>query len=117
MPGPGSIRELRNAIERAVLLCDGDEIDCRHLPATKAERTLPPPSRTVSLGPPRHEPPLDTEMNGGRTEDGERLRVVRALASCAGNQTQAAKLLGISRRTLVTRLDAYGLPRPRKPPR
>ena len=37
-----------------------------------------------------------------------------ALASVDGNQTKAAALLGISRRALVDRLDAYGLPRPRK---
>jgi DNA-binding NtrC family response regulator len=44
----------------------------------------------------------------------ERERIAYALERCAGNQTQAARLLGISRRTLIGRLDAYGLPRPRK---
>ena len=44
----------------------------------------------------------------------ERAGIVAALERCAGNQTQAAKLLGISRRTLVSRLDDYGIPRPRK---
>jgi hypothetical protein len=47
-------------------------------------------------------------------DDAERDRIVAALAQCAWNQTSAAKLLGISRRTLVTRLTQYGLPRPRK---
>jgi pSer/pThr/pTyr-binding forkhead associated (FHA) protein len=47
-------------------------------------------------------------------EESERRRIARILAECGGNQTKAAKLLGISRRTLVTRLGAYGLPRPRK---
>ena len=41
-------------------------------------------------------------------------RLVDALTACAGNQTRAARLLGISRRTFVKRLDATGLPRPRK---
>ena len=47
----------------------------------------------------------------------ERRRVLEALTECAGNQTQAAKLLGMSRGTLVARLEAFGLPRPRKPSR
>ncbi|WP_438015402.1 sigma 54-interacting transcriptional regulator [Sorangium sp. So ce315] len=44
----------------------------------------------------------------------ERQRVVEALEQSAGNQTRAAKLLGISLRTLVNRIDEYGIPRPRK---
>jgi DNA-binding protein Fis len=44
----------------------------------------------------------------------EKQRIVVALARCGGNQTLAAELLGISRRTLVTRLHAYDLPRPRR---
>jgi DNA-binding NtrC family response regulator len=46
--------------------------------------------------------------------DLERQRITDALRSCGGNQTKAAELLGISRRTLVNRLDQYELPRPRK---
>ena len=48
-----------------------------------------------------------------RMHELERERIREALERCAGNQTQAAELLGISRRTLVTRLTQYGLPRPR----
>ncbi|MBX3223030.1 MAG: sigma 54-interacting transcriptional regulator [Labilithrix sp.] len=44
----------------------------------------------------------------------ERARIEEALAQSGGNQTRAAALLGISRRTLVSRLEAYGFPRPRK---
>ncbi len=44
----------------------------------------------------------------------ERKRILDALAKCGGNQTQAAELLGISRRTLLRRLDEYAVPRPRK---
>ena len=44
----------------------------------------------------------------------ERDRIVEALAACAGNQSRAAKMLGIPRRTFVTKLDAYKIPRPKK---
>ena len=47
-------------------------------------------------------------------EEVERERILEALRLCAGNQTKAAQMLGISRRTLLNRLDQYGLPRPRK---
>jgi transcriptional regulator of acetoin/glycerol metabolism len=48
-----------------------------------------------------------------RGED-ERARIVRALEACGGNQTRAAKLLGVSRRTLINRLEQFDLPRPKK---
>ncbi|HEX6763923.1 MAG TPA: helix-turn-helix domain-containing protein, partial [Polyangiaceae bacterium] len=44
----------------------------------------------------------------------ERERVISALEACGGNQTRAAKLLGVSRRTLVNRIEEFNLPRPRK---
>jgi len=48
------------------------------------------------------------------SEDEERQRVLDALEACSGNQTRAAALLGISRRTLINRIEAFHLPRPRK---
>jgi len=44
----------------------------------------------------------------------ERERIIEALAACAGNQSRAAKMLGIPRRTFVSKLDAYKIPRPKK---
>ena len=50
----------------------------------------------------------------GDLRDIERIRITEALDRHAGNQTQAAKALGMSRRTFLNRLDDYGLPRPRR---
>jgi two-component system response regulator AtoC len=101
---PGNIRELRNVIERAVLLCDQDEIRVADLPPKMA-----------SAPPPASKPDVDPRAQLlQQIEEVERARVKDALARCGGNQTQAAELLGISRRTLVTRLAQYDLPRPRK---
>lgn len=94
---PGNIRELKNVIERAVLLCDAPEIRAEHLPFDKLSATWSS-KRPASRG-------------GG---DAHRRRILDALDACAGNQTRAAEMLGISRRTLTKWLGRYDLPRPRK---
>jgi transcriptional regulator with PAS, ATPase and Fis domain len=58
-------------------------------------------------------PPSSRSREGGSEED-QRERLIRALEACGGNQTRAAELLGISRRTLINRLDRWKLPRPQK---
>ncbi len=95
-PWPGNIRELRNAIERAVLLCAGRRIAPAHLPLAEAA-----PGEAPGPG------------GGPVAPAAERQLIIDALDQCAGNQTAAAQLLGMSRRTLVSRLVAYDIPRPR----
>jgi DNA-binding NtrC family response regulator len=132
-PWPGNIRELRNALERAVLLCAGDRLELSHLPAEKmtshfAARRPASYSATGAAGIPtptsitplaqspllRPTPPLDAALLREQLQQAERQRIVDALTRCAGNQTEAAQELGISRRTLVKRLAEFNIPRPRK---
>jgi DNA-binding NtrC family response regulator len=101
---PGNIRELRNVMERAVLLSGGGEIRPEHLPLEKMSSTTVPPPRAGSTA-----GKLVDEM-----QEFERQRIIDALDKCGGNQTQAAKMLGIARRTLIKRLDLYDIDRPRK---
>jgi transcriptional regulator with GAF, ATPase, and Fis domain len=110
-PWPGNIRELRNTIERAVMLAAGGAVDVSHL----ALRESPSSSsmKSPAAGPVPAAAPTAT-VPSSPEEDDERQRIVDALEKCAGNQRKAAELLGISRRTLVTRLGEYNLPRPRK---
>ncbi|HEY1101708.1 MAG TPA: sigma 54-interacting transcriptional regulator, partial [Myxococcota bacterium] len=198
---PGNIRELRNIMERAVLLCTDGRITAEHLPVERLQRqrvlpttapTVPPypspspyapqPSSSWPQPPHHQHPPqqqprppqrdpwgridddddddartrpavrrvereradararesgraawdqggVDDDMptlspgsRHSQTQDSlkeavsdlERQRIIDALRTCGGNQTKAAEMLGISRRTLVNRLDQYDLPRPRK---
>jgi DNA-binding NtrC family response regulator len=100
---PGNVRELRNAIERAVLLCDGATLLPEHLPEPVPHL---PGAAEATAGPPPAPPTTAVED--------ERARVLAALAACGGNQSRAARQLGISRKVLIARLDSYGVARPRK---
>ena len=97
---PGNIRELRNSVERATLSCVGDTIDVADLPpglqtaaATSAPFSAPPSAQG-----------LDRWL-----EEVERGAILRALAQTNGVQAQAAKILGISERSLWHRVKKLGI--------
>jgi transcriptional regulator with PAS, ATPase and Fis domain len=115
---PGNVRELRNVMDRAVLLSMGGTILPEHVQLdARANRTIsgvmravtPPVAPVVSPADSPSGENLDREL-----ADLERKRILDALDQCGGNQTLAAKRLGISRRRLIDRLEDYGVPRPRK---
>jgi DNA-binding NtrC family response regulator len=98
---PGNIRELRNVIERALILGDGGEIAARDLP----------------LSAPGHLPATDeAPADLSPAEESERRRIIEVMASFGGNQTRTARKLGMARGTLIERLKRYGIKRPKTSP-
>jgi DNA-binding NtrC family response regulator len=90
------VRELRNVVERAVVLADGPRILPAHLPPD------------ITANPPRHHRPGDT----GRTmtlREVESRHIAHVLVITGGNRLRAAYLLGIHRNTLRRRIHQYGL--------
>jgi DNA-binding NtrC family response regulator len=125
-PWPGNIRELRNTVERAVLLAAGGAVKPEHLilhsspPRRSSVPTMPmerisSSDMTVPASRDSQITLQDDQRLATTVAEVERRRILDALDRCGGNQTRAARMLGISRNTLLSRLDAYGLPRPRKP--
>jgi transcriptional regulator of acetoin/glycerol metabolism len=90
---PGNVRELRNAIEYAFVLCPAGEIDVQHLPP-----------KIIQIGtvcePTFDAPPIDQL---------ERERLIRILRQTGGNQSETARLLGVSRVTVWKRIKKYAI--------
>ncbi|MGC2424998.1 MAG: sigma-54 dependent transcriptional regulator [Nitrospirota bacterium] len=95
MEWKGNVRELENCIERAVILADGDEIGLEHLGRTPRveEETSGGLQRTASLA--------------ARAAEIEAIKGV--LRSCGGNKSRASEVLGVSYKTLLTKIKDYGI--------
>jgi DNA-binding NtrC family response regulator len=100
---PGNVRQLENLVERAVLLARGEQVDVGDLELTG-------PRRSAVVTP--LEQLLDEQVP---LEEVERRLIALALARAGGNQTQAARLLRLSRRTLQYRMEKYNLEGDRRP--
>jgi transcriptional regulator with GAF, ATPase, and Fis domain len=103
---PGNVRELRNAIERAVILCEGGLITGEHLPMSLASAPRP---RPIAAEPPAVIPP-----EGVKLEAIERELIRKAMAQANDNKSEAARLLGLARGQLYSRLKRHGLTRAKR---
>ena len=97
---PGNVRELQNLMERVAVLSDGPEVEAGFF-----RPFLPEPSVDVPLGEPRE----DSLLLGPAVEALERKMILRALGAATDNKAQAARLLGMSERTLWYKLKRLGL--------
>jgi DNA-binding NtrC family response regulator len=111
---PGNVRELKNVIERAMILETKDELDITDLPEEMVHAGDPAPeSRSPAAGAPAPESAGDGVIGlpdeGISLREVERALVVQALDKTQGNQSQAARLLRISRDALRYKMKKFGL--------
>ncbi len=95
---PGNVRQLESAIERAILLCEDDTITLEDLPPEMTQGEVMSSAELFKLPP-----------NGVDFEDVERSLITQAMERTDNNITKAAKLLGLTFRTLQYRLEKFGI--------
>jgi two-component system response regulator HydG len=94
---PGNVRELENVVERAVIMARGEMITPAEFPDILQQLDPEAKATYVNLSPGRTLKAVEKDM------------IIRTLEETGGNRTHAAKILGISRRTLQLKLKAYGI--------
>jgi DNA-binding NtrC family response regulator len=95
-PWPGNVREVANVVERAMVVAHGSVLLPEHLPPEVFDR-----GHRLPTGPAT---PADLSL-----EAAEREQILRALQASGGKRVEAARLLGLSRRTLYRKLERYGI--------
>ncbi len=115
-PWPGNVREIENAMHRAVLLAEGREISPEAIelaPVRVSGAPATPTTDSAASAPPTTAANRIAPLVGRRMEEVERDLILETLSHCLGNRTRAAEILGISIRTLRNKLQDYrasGLP-------
>ncbi len=108
---PGNVRQLESAIERAILLCEGDTITPRDLPQEVLSRKTP-----GKAGERQRTDKFEIPTEGMNFETFERDLILQAMEKSDWVIAKASKMLGMSYRTLQYRLDKFGLKRPESKP-
>src|SRR5437773_7030335 len=98
---PGNVRQLESAIERAILLCEGDEITVEDLPLEVRQES----QSAITGG-------FKLPAEGINFEEVEKNLILQAMDQTDYNITKAAKLLGLTFRTLQYRLEKFGIKKP-----
>jgi len=108
-PWPGNVRELENCLERAVVLCEGDVVDVQDLPEKLWPASfLVPDAASATEGAPSPAGAADRLALRSALARTERDLIRQALAESAGKRAEAARLLGVSHRTLLYKLKEHG---------
>ncbi len=93
---PGNVRQLRNVIEKMVVLAMGEKLTVDDVPMEVRTTPTPAPTEIAAV-----------TTSPSTLEDIEKERILSTIESCKGNKSKAAEILGISRRTLHRKLNAW----------